>query len=863
MKRKSILLSAVGLGLLILCSAPQASATLTRFIQIVKNDDGDTRFHLAEVEAFEDGVTPNEDGAEFDGKATSTNDIGDGELTTYGDGELFPDIGTTASLEHGGANKDPNNALETGAGVWSTANGLAESAQYTLDLGAEYDITTLRLWPRADGCCSTRWMNLEINLYGDDGGKPGKLNATATHTEDQGNVSLEFTLPVAVNSLTQGLIGYWSFNDLKAGSTEALDASANGNVGTVNGDPEIVAGASGLDGDVAINFDGSDDSVTTEGNIMNDIGDYTMSGWVKFDEQGGNRIGLFGQNDAVEFGMINPSTMQHWTAAGGSFDVPFGPVIAEWTNIIVVATPEQRILYVDGEEAAVGGGVQQTNSAFNFNIGGDGVYDASGNFFTGQMDDIAVWDRPLTADEAKKVFETRAIISPDFIDTDGDGMPDGYEGDNGLDPFSAADKDADKDGDGLSNFAEFEARTNPNDKDTDKDGLQDNVETNTGTWASATSTGTNPTKADSDKDGLSDGVETNTGTFVNSTNTGTNPNLEDSDVDGFADLREIELGTDPTKAASFPMPPAGDLIAYWDFNDASNPDTAVDNVSGIEGAVSATYTEDGGGRTGSNGDYAMNFAEGGFVEVTEVIFMDAVGVTDQMTVSLWQKNQAPPASSSFWIRAVGFNRAAQAHIPWDNGTVYFDTGGGCCTAGAQRLEFVPNAQEGLEDFDFLDDEWHHYAFVKDQGLKQVWIDGILAFETEGALPMPEGDYTDLFIGAEPPGNNIPQAVIDDFAIYAVALPEEDILGLANGNTPGGGGALPFQITAVEQKSDGTVDVTWQSKPGKTYAIEYATVIPEWTEGADGVEAGDGDTTTFTDENVPAGTKERYYRVREE
>ena len=179
------------------------------------------------------------------------------------------------------------------------------------------------------------------------------------------------------------------------------------------------------------------------------------------------------------------------------------------------------------------------------------------------------------------------------------------------------------------------------------------------------------------------------------------------------------------------------------------------------------------------------------------------------------------------------------------------------------MEFVPNAQEGLEDFDFLDDEWHHYAFVKDQGLKQVWIDGILAFETEGALPMPEGDYTDLFIGAEPPGNNIPQAVIDDFAIYAVALPEEDILGLANGNTPGGGGALPFQITAVEQKSDGTVDVTWQSKPGKTYAIEYATVIPEWTEGADGVEAGDGDTTTFTDENVPAGTKERYYRVREE
>jgi hypothetical protein len=660
MKKNSILLSAVGLSLLLLCSAPQTSATLTRFIQIVKNDDADTRFHLSEVEAFEDGVVPNEDGAEFDGRITSTNDIGDGELATYGDGELFPDIGTTETLEHGGANKDPNNELESGGAVWSTGNGLAESAQYTLDLGAEYDVTTLRLWPRADACCSNRWMNLEINLYGDDGGKPGKLNGSATHTDDEGNVSLEFAFPVAKNTLTEGLIGYWSFNDLKTGSTEALDASANGNNGTVNGDPEFVAGASGLDGDFAISFDGVDDSVTTEGSILNDIGDYTMSGWVKFDELVGTRIGWFGQNDAVEYGMINPTTMEHWSAVGGAFQVPVGPVVEEWTNVIIVNTPDERIFYIDGEEAGTGPGASPANSDFSFNIGGDGIQDATGNFFTGQMDDIAVWDRPLTPEEALQVYETRAIISPDFIDTDGDGMPDGYEGDNGLDPFDAADRDTDLDGDTLSNFTEFTNRTNPNDKDTDKDGLDDNVETNTGTWVSASDTGTNPTKADSDKDGLSDGVETKTGTFVDLTNTGTDPNVEDSDGDGFVDMREIDAGTDPTNAASFPMPPDGELIAYWDFNDASVADKAVDNISGVEGDVTATYTEDGGGRTGSGGDRAMNFAEGGTVEVLEVVFMNAVGLTDSMTVSLWQKNEDVPDSSSFWITADGFDRAGRA-----------------------------------------------------------------------------------------------------------------------------------------------------------------------------------------------------------
>ena len=38
------------------------------------------------------------------------------------------------------------------------------------------------------------------------------------------------------------------------------------------------------------------------------------------------------------------------------------------------------------------------NSSFNFNIGGGGIYDANGNWFNGLIDDVAVWDVVLTAD---------------------------------------------------------------------------------------------------------------------------------------------------------------------------------------------------------------------------------------------------------------------------------------------------------------------------------------------------------------------------------------------------------------------------------------------------------------------------------
>ncbi|MDB6053691.1 MAG: Spore coat protein CotH, partial [Verrucomicrobiales bacterium] len=47
------------------------------------------------------------------------------------------------------------------------------------------------------------------------------------------------------------------------------------------------------------------------------------------------------------------------------------------------------------------------------------------------------------------------------VDSDGDGIPDTFEWENGLNPNSGADRNLDTDGDGVSNYAEYLAGTNP------------------------------------------------------------------------------------------------------------------------------------------------------------------------------------------------------------------------------------------------------------------------------------------------------------------------------------------------------------------------------------------------------------------
>jgi hypothetical protein len=245
----------------------------------------------------------------------------------------------------------------------------------------------------------------------------------------------------AATVLTDAPMGYWGFND-----ADGADAANAGTAGpTLNG--SYVGGdrtAPGPDetypgfaaGNRAFYGEAPDDGyVTVDASPLSSLDAFTLSGWVKVGFITDDRVGLFGQNDALEFGFINPTTIQMWTPNGGALDFVIADEVLEdeWVHIAAVGDGEEISLYIDGEFVATGGTPlaepgdpvdSYGASEFFFNIGGGGVYDATGNQFVGRLDEVAVWDTALTDAQIRAHFEAALSVGGLTGDFDNSGVLD-------------------------------------------------------------------------------------------------------------------------------------------------------------------------------------------------------------------------------------------------------------------------------------------------------------------------------------------------------------------------------------------------------------------------------------------------------
>ena len=193
-------------------------------------------------------------------------------------------------------------------------------------------------------------------------------------------------------------------------------------------------------------FDGTSAYVNGPYELVNNLPAFTVAGWIYPTATQNSRTGLFGQNDTMEFGFNDSSHIQIWTPYGSvTINYPFAN--NTWHYVMAVGGNGQISLYLDGVLAGTSAttGSNFGESAYDFNIGGGGVFDASGNYFKGQIDEVAVWFRALATNEISALLATNAeqVSFANYVSTD---VRTPMYGSNATAyvriPFTASDSDA-------------------------------------------------------------------------------------------------------------------------------------------------------------------------------------------------------------------------------------------------------------------------------------------------------------------------------------------------------------------------------------------------------------------------------------
>jgi hypothetical protein len=228
-------------------------------------------------------------------------------------------------------------------------------------------------------------------------------NVIGSTTSDEALLTVLVPEPGSYEAAVVGAdpIAYWRLNET-AGST-AFDYAGD-NHGTYN---NVIQGVGGIvPGDGAAEFNGTSSSVTTTP-VLNGLEDFTMTGWILRLANQNNRTGLFGQDNKVEFGYINNNTLQAWTDNGLNVSPnPFPN--GEWSQVALVSEGGTLTMYTNGLAAASRTHITQADNNNTFNIGGGGIFDnpaSNGNWFNGQIDEVAVFDRALSASELLNLYQ--------------------------------------------------------------------------------------------------------------------------------------------------------------------------------------------------------------------------------------------------------------------------------------------------------------------------------------------------------------------------------------------------------------------------------------------------------------------------
>jgi hypothetical protein len=225
-----------------------------------------------------------------------------------------------------------------------------------------------------------------------------RLSASDGQLASQDEVTITVNEPVAHGD---GLVGRWTFNS--AGQLGA-DASGQGRHGTVVGNPQAGAGVYDAAG---ITFDGNDRIVVDDHPSIEPAGQITIAVWARPTARATQYLvkkGRQGEADGYEIGLSSSGQIFvrfNQTSQGDGLRVdslwPYLTNSTAWMHVAATYDGSTIRLYVNGVLQATRAAVFQIGANdLPLSIGGE---DDGAGSYRGDIDDVRIYNRALSADE--------------------------------------------------------------------------------------------------------------------------------------------------------------------------------------------------------------------------------------------------------------------------------------------------------------------------------------------------------------------------------------------------------------------------------------------------------------------------------
>ena len=202
-------------------------------------------------------------------------------------------------------------------------------------------------------------------------------------------------------------IGWWRFDGgVGLAATNFGKLAPVGNAASTNGCGTLVSGPRAppqigyLTNNVGVLFDGVDDYLDTQQSLMNNFTQFTLACWVKPASSALTTLAFCGQSGVVQLGLGAGNNLKFVTSRAGSTSVLYPHPTNQWHHVAITGDGSALKIFLDGSLVKTGGGPPAGGSygasSSTFRIGGGAIFDATGNYFQGQIDEVLVFDKALS-----------------------------------------------------------------------------------------------------------------------------------------------------------------------------------------------------------------------------------------------------------------------------------------------------------------------------------------------------------------------------------------------------------------------------------------------------------------------------------